>query len=126
MDPSAPPKMGKRQLSASQKRVVWLNAVTVSRQKQQKLLARKRKKEERENDSELENQERDKLLHRCRKKSFLVSPGKRKRKKKDGIKDKNKVANFIKKMTPSQRLKFITACIIARIKITSILFMSLL
>nr|BDV50215.1 MAG: wsv025-like protein [Chiromantes dehaani nimavirus] len=111
------PEMGKQQqqLSASRRRAVWSNTVAVSRQQQQqKLLSRKN------DDSD------DRHLispKRRRKKTFI---GKRRKRSQRKTKKKNKVANFFRNTTPTQRLKFITACIIAGIKITSILLVSLL
>lgn len=117
-----------RQLSASRRREIWSNTVIVSRQQQQNLLSRKKEKEGEEN--EKEELEGDRLLipsKRYRKKTF-IGKMRRKRapKKKGGIKKTNKLVVFIRNRTPSQRQKIITACIIAGIKITTILFLSLL
>lgn len=126
------PKIGKQHPTASWRRAVWSNTVAISRQHQQKLVSRKREKEEGDDDSK--KQEDDRYVtppKRRRKKSLIVTPGKiRKRrrpsKKRGDIEKTNKLVNFFRNTTPTQRLKFITACIIAGVKITSIVLVSLL
>nr|BDT63455.1 MAG: wsv025-like protein [Sesarmops intermedium nimavirus]GBG35611.1 wsv025-like protein [Sesarmops intermedium nimavirus] len=109
------PEMGKQQQqqpSASRRRAVWSNTVAISRQQQQqKLLS---------DDSD----DRHLISPKRRRKTTFI--GKRRKRSQRKIKKTNKVANFFRNTTPTQRLKFITACIIAGIKITSILLVSLL